>query len=90
MASPKSYKEINERLAIMETKLDSIEGDTKRIYKSVHGNGKVGLKTQVEINEEKLESIDGILKDHQTNVKWIIVAGRSIMTCITGILNYMM
>ena len=81
-------KTINERLGIIENKLSNIEIDVNYISKSLVGNGNVGLKTQVEISEEKIENLNKIITNSQGNLKWFVIVTLSVLTTITVIINY--
>jgi len=78
----------NERLAVIETIIGSIETDVKDISKSIIGNGNVGLKSQVKINEEKIETLDETIKSSKSNTKWVIMFSIALMAFVTGIVNY--
>ena len=82
-------KNICVRLAVIETTLERIDDKTDDIYKSLYGNGRQGLKTKVELNEDNLASLETIFKDHQANMKWMVIVVIAVVSLISGIINYL-
>ena len=80
-------KETNSRLAVIEEQINNIQLDTSKICKTLHGNGNVGLKTQVELNEDRLGTLDSTMRSYFANVKWIVLIAIASVTCITGAIN---
>ena len=82
---------VNERLATLESKMESNNATTKQIFEAIYGNGKPGLLTEfgllrksVEEHHKKIEEKN---KEKKADWKWLVPTIVAIASVVTAYLK---
>lgn len=67
---------VNERLATLESKMETNNATTKQIFEAIYGNGKKGLLTEFQLLrksvEEHHQKIEEKNKEKKADWKWLV------------------